>query len=196
MVHSSDRARQEFSNGTNLLHLSRHVDTYGVTAEWVFSVPNEGKGPNDALGFTVGKILEERVARGATCPDYHAAAQVLRKYIQGTPIRGKYSVYKQYVFFTVDPSNVNNVDAGKTVPGVTKRFHFRSMKSGDLEQRRLPCWCQKCIAGNHETCLYTSWASQWDRAPAPGIRKATNSQASHDTSFDSASDYASSGSEF
>ena len=103
VVHSSDRARQEFSNGTNLLHLSRHVDNYGVPGEWVFSTPNEGKGPNDALGFAVTKILHERVARGARCPDYVAAAAILRKHTQGKPIRGKYSVYQQYVFMTVDP---------------------------------------------------------------------------------------------
>ena len=196
VVHSSDRARQEFSNGTNLLHLSRHVDNYGVPGEWVFSTPNEGKGPNDALGFAVTKILHERVARGARCPDYVAAAAILRKHTQGKPIRGKYSVYQQYVFMSVDPSDVINVDPGKTVPMITKAFHFRSLESGELEKRRLPCWCDLCVAGDRNPpCLYTSWASEWDKVPKPGV-KTSGSQLSQDSSFESGSDYASEGSEF
>ena len=156
----------------------------------MFSVPNEGKGPNDALGFGVGKILDEQVARGAKCAHYLAATDILRKHTQGKPIRGVYSVYQEYVFFTVDPSDVSNVDPGKTVPRITFRFHFRSMNSGQLEQRRLPCWREACIIGNHGNCQYTAWASAWDKAPKPGVnnKKDTCSQVSQETSFDSGSE--------
>mmetsp|Transcript_120308 Transcript_120308/g.209487 ORF Transcript_120308/g.209487 Transcript_120308/m.209487 type:complete len:99 (-) Transcript_120308:60-356(-) len=97
---------------------------------------------------------------------------------------------------TVDPADVINVDAGKTVSGITKAFHFRSLKSGELEKRRLPCWCDLCIAGDpNSLCLYSSWASGWDKVPTPGV-KTGGSQLSQDSSFESGSDYASEGSEF
>ena len=101
-----------------------------------------------------------------------------------------------YVFMTVDPSDVINVDPGKTVPGITKAFHFRSLKCGELEKRRLPCWCDLCVAGDpNPPCLYSSWASEWDKVPKPGV-KTSGSQLSQDSSFESGSDYASEGSEF
>ena len=43
--------------------------------------------------------------------------------------------------------------------------------------------------------LYTSWASEWDKVPKPGV-KTSGSQLSQDSSFESGSDYASEGSEF
>ena len=89
-----------------------------------------------------------------------------------------------------------NVDPGKTVPGITKAFHFRSLKSGELEKRRLPCRCDLCVAGDpNPPCLYSSWASEWDKVPKPGV-KTSGSQLSQDSSFESGSDYASEGSEF
>jgi len=135
------------------------------------------------------------MARSARCPDYHAAMDILRKDTQGTPMHGQYSAYKQCVYITVDSCDVSHVDPGKTVPGITKAFHFCCMISGELEQGRLPCWCETCIAGDHGACAYTSWASAWDKVPKPGV-KTSGSQLSQDSSFESGSDYASEGSDF
>ena len=58
--------------------------------------------------------------------------QALQSKTQGRPIKGKYSVFTQYVFHCVNPGDVDLVAPGKTVTGITKFY------SGRCGRRRKP----------------------------------------------------------
>ena len=122
VVHSSDRCRAEFSNGTFLLMLAKHFDEHQLDAEHVYSMEHEGKGPNDALGGVIRTLLKTAQKAGLMLRTPFDVCQALQSTTQGRPIKGKYSVFTQYVFHCVNPGDVELVAPGKTVPGITKSY--------------------------------------------------------------------------
>ena len=160
-VHSSDRSTQEFSNAINMYHLSQHTKKHGTTGEWVFSMENEGKGANDALGLAVVALLKSAVAASEKIRNNSDAARILHRRTQGKPVRGKYSVYTQYVFMAMHPGDIKNVPRARTTNGFTKHYHWKCDRPGVLAYRRAPCWCKRCLRGDNDMCTQTSYTGFW-----------------------------------
>ena len=163
VVHSSDRCRAEFSNGTFLLMLAKHFDEHQLDAEHVYSMEHEGKGPNNALGGVIRTLLKTAQKAGLVLRTPFDVCQALQSRTQGRPIKGKYSVFTQYVFHCVNPGDVDLVPSGKTVPGITKSYSWRCCRDKDrIMRRRLPCFCSKCVAGDWDACKNAQVSGPWD----------------------------------
>ena len=179
IVHSSDRCRAEFSNGTHLLHLARSSVRHKADSYHLYSMEHEGKGPNDALGLVVRVLLKSARQAGHDPMNAAEVCKVLHQRTQGKPIKGKYSSFQQYVWHHVDPDRVVSVDAGKSVPGITKVYAFLACKKGDqIQKRTLPCFCPKCQAKKWDQCPNLTMTQPWDTARV-GVKGA--SQATQDS---------------
>ena len=87
VVHSSDRCRAEFSNGTFLLMLAKHFDEHQLDAEHVYSMEHEGKGPNDALGGVIRTLLKTAQKAGLVLRTPFDVCQALQS--SRSPYQGK-----------------------------------------------------------------------------------------------------------
>ena len=181
IVHSSDRCRAEFSNGTHLLNLARSSVRHNADSYHVYSMEHEGKGPNDSLGLVVRVLLKSARQAGQDPTNAAEVCKVLHQRTQGKPIKGRFSVFKQYVFHHVDSDEVVSVDAGKCVKGITKAYAFLSCKKGDqIQKRTLPCFCPNCQAKNWDQCPNLQMTQPWDTIRV-GVKGPSQSQATQDS---------------
>ena len=129
--------------------LAKHFHGHQFHVEHVYSMEHEGKGPNDALGGVIRTLLKTAQKAGLVLRTPFDVCQALQSRTQGRPIKGKHSVFTQYVFHCVNPGDVKLVAPGKTVPGITKSYSWRCCRDEDrIMHRRLPCFCSKCVAGD------------------------------------------------
>ena len=161
-VPSSDRCRAEVSNATFLLMLAKYFHEHELDAEHVYCNEHEGKGPNDALGRVIRTLLGPAKKAGLVLRTPFDVCQGLQSRTQGRPIKGKYSVFTQYVFPCVNPKDVDLVAPGKTVPGTTKSYSRMCCRDKDrIMRRRLSCFCSKCVAGDWDACKNARVSGPW-----------------------------------
>ena len=121
------------------------------------------KGPNDALGGVIRTLLKTAQKAGLVLRTPFDVCQPLQSRTQGRPIKGKYSVFTQYVFHCVNPGDVDLVPSGKTVPGITKFYSWRCCRDENrIMRRRLPCFCSKCVAEDWDACKKEQISGPWD----------------------------------
>ena len=132
IVVAKDRARQEFSNATALLELSRQQQWRQIP--FVLEVEGHGKGHVDGLGAGVKRMIQNNCQRSSEIPSIPQIADFLKAYTNSKPICGdKCRKYIQYHVMADDPRQIQSVTCRKTAPHTSGFYMYQSTGTGSCD---------------------------------------------------------------
>lgn len=120
IVYVTDGSSSEYKNKTNFYLLSRHLEDFGLQAEWIFHATSHGKGTYDAIGGEVKRMLRRQILKSWNINNAKDAYDWLKKQYWETT-----KTYNIQPFY-LEKEDIKKIKIPETtanVPG-TRGYHY------------------------------------------------------------------------
>ena len=160
----SDRSSKDFSCTSFVAFLTHIWHQLGVSGQWNYTAPEEGKWLHDQSGGCNKGAYERGIKRGriplnSSKPFVESIRDYLVDHFNEARFNNSNIIR---VFRIIDPKEISTqCSPHQTLQGIKSYYCFRYISKNIIRYRQYPCYCICCINMDFDNCLKKDKCGEW-----------------------------------